>query len=359
MFNYIIFSWYPGNLRLKNRFIIEFTRNLALLLKAGLMMLESLQIIVQQSTENSEKTLLDDLITQLKSGHNFSDCLKQYPKLYNQIYCSLVEVGEFTGQLSEMLVSILEYLEKMTRFRKKFIQVLTYPLFVVTFSILALAFMIFFVLPAFNDLFKEFDSELPLLTLLIMGSGQAFQQNVSFFIIIFIALVILLIYVNKIEKLKYFFHKKIFKVPFWGTFIARNYIFRFCHTLGTLLKGGINLTQSLELVERSISNYYLKKEILLIREFICRGERLSDSMVASFLFPPIVIHMISVGEESGELSLVLFKIASFYEQEIDHSIEILSGIIEPILILSLGIIIGLILIAIYLPLFNMTQLFPG
>ena len=354
-----LISRQAGNVKRKNRFLIEFTRNLALLLKAGVMMLESLQIIGKQSTERSEKDLINHLIIQLKSGQNFSDCLTLYPKLFSSIYCGLVEVGESTGELSEMLVNILEYLEKINRFRRKFIQALTYPLLVVSFSIIALAFMIFFVLPAFSDLFKEFDSELPFLTKLIMEFSEAIQRHLGHLVTFLLMSITILIYLKRCDPLKYFVHKKILQIPFLGTLIFRNHIFHFCRTLGTLLKGGINLTQSLEMVERSITNIYFKREILLIKNCINRGEKLSDSMLVFLFFPPVVIHMISVGEESGQLSSVLLKIANFYEQEIEHSIEILSGIIEPTLIMTLGIIIGLILIAIYLPLFNLTQIFPG
>ena len=352
-------SRHAGNVRRKNRFLIEFTRNLTLMLKAGVLMLESLRIIGRQSTESSEKNLINHLIIQLKSGRNFSDCLTLYPKLFNSIYCGLVEVGESTGELSEMLGNILEYLEKINRFRRKFIQALTYPLLVVSFSIIALAFMIFFVLPAFGDLFKEFDSELPCLTKVIMVCSETVQKYISYLLSILFTIIMIIIYLKRFERLKYIFHKKILQLPFLGTLIFRNHIFHFCRTLGTLLKGGINLTQSLDMVERSIPNIYFKREIFLIKNCINQGEKLSDSMLVFVLFPPVVIQMISVGEESGELSSVLLKIANFYEQEIDYTIEILSSIIEPILIMSLGIIIGLILIAIYLPLFNLTQLFPG
>lgn len=346
-------------LKPRNRFLLEFTRNLFLLLKGGVILLDGLQIIHHQLINKSEQKIVHDLIFQLRTGHDFSSSLKRFPYLFNHVYCNLIEIGELTGQLSEMLFLLLEYLEKITRFRKKILQVLAYPFLVFAISIVVLMFMFFFVIPAFNELFKEFDSELPGLTRLVMAGSDFLKQYSLFVIGLFALSIFLMRKIYEIERIKYFVHRQIMQIPLWGLYLRKHYLFRFCRTLGTLLTGGVNLLKSLDILHKSHSNYYLRSEILLMQEHLLKGEKFSNTLLTSLIFPPVVSQMISVGEESGNLAQVLLQIASYYEQDIDHTTELLSSIIEPIIILSLGFIIGLLLVAIYLPLFNLTQLFPG
>ncbi len=346
-------------LKRRNRFLLEFTRNLYLLLRGGVILLDGLRMIHHQVVNKSEQKILHDLILQLRTGHDFSSSLKQFPYLFNHVYCSLIEIGELTGQLNDMLFLLLEYLEKIARFRKKIIQVLAYPFLVVVISVIALMFMFFFVIPAFNELFKEFDSELPGLTRLVMIASEFVKQYSLVFLGILVLSIFIMRKIYKIEHFKYLLHKQTLRVPLWGQYIRKNHLFHFCRTLGTLLIGGVNLLKSLETIYRSNSNFYLKAEILRMHDYLLKGEKFSHTLLTSSIFPPVVIQMISVGEESGNMAEVLLRIANYYEQDIDYTMELLSSIIEPLIILSLGLIIGLLLIAIYLPLFNLTQLFPG
>lgn len=346
-------------LRLRNRFLLEFTRNLFLLLKGGVGLLDGLQIIHQQVVNKSEQKVIQEIIYQLRTGRDFSNSLKRFPYLFNHVYCHLIEIGELTGQLNDILFLLLEYLEKITKFRKKILQVLAYPFLVVTVSICALLFMFFFVIPAFHQLFKEFDSELPGLTRLVMMGSELLKQYSLIIFLLFVLATFLMRKIYEVKPIKFFLHKQIMRIPLWGLYIRKNHLFRFCRTLGTLLTGGVTLLKSIETIYKSTSNFYLKTEILHMQDYLSKGEKFSHALLTSLIFPAVVIQMISVGEESGNLAQVLLRIANYYEQDIDLTMELLSNLLEPIIILSLGLLIGLLLIAMYLPLFNLTRLFPG
>lgn len=333
-----------------------FTRDLSIMLSAKIHLVDSIIILSKQNSNGSFNQILSSISNHLKAGASLSDCLGQYPKFFNNLYVQLVKVGEVTGRLDEMLNRITLYLEKIAELKRKIVQAFTYPMLVIAVAILSLSFIFFYVIPTFSGIFKNFDSELPWLTLLIFNISNWLKNNFFYIILFFMGIVFLLLRTKKEPKVQMAFNYVMLNLPIIGNVIRKNHISQFCRTLGTLLGSGVSLLEALDITSKASNNFYVKQDINNMKYFVSKGEKLTYSLSQSAIFPLMVGQMIAVGEETAELPFVLIKISDHYDKEIDAAIEMLSSVIEPIVIVLLGIIIGTILISIYLPLFNMSNI---
>jgi type IV pilus assembly protein PilC len=348
----------PLRKRISKKMIMSFTRDLSIMLSARMLLIESLHILAQQNRNEAFGEMLRNIINQLKSGISLADCLRRYPKYFNNFYTSLVEVGQLTGELNQMLTRVSQYLEKIHELKRKLIQALTYPSLIIGVAILSLSFIMFYVIPTFATIFKDFNSELPWLTLVILNISVSVKDNVLYILLIFLTGIL---FINRIKgkpKFQLILNSIILNIPIIGGLTRKNYISQFCRTLGTLLSSGVSLLQSLDIAAKASNNYYIRKDIQNMKFFASKGEKLTRSLQQSKIFPLMVTQMIAVGEETAELPYMLIKISDHYDKEIDAAIETLSSVLEPIIIIFLGIVIGTVLISIYLPLFNMTNIMP-
>ncbi len=342
--------------RVSRKTVNYFTRDLSIMLSAKIHLVDSIIILSKQHSNGGFKQILSSMSNHLKAGASLSDCLGLYPKLFNNLYVQLVKVGEVTGRLDEMLNRINLYLEKIAGLKRKIVQAFTYPMLVIAVAILSLSFIFFYVIPTFSGIFKNFDSELPWLTLLIFNISNWLKNNFFYIILIFPGIVFLLQRTKKEPKVQMAFNFVMLNLPIIGNVIRKNHISQFCRTLGTLLGSGVSLLEALEITSRASNNFYVKQDINNMKYFVSKGEKLTHSLSQSAIFPLMVGQMIAVGEEAAELPFMLIKISDHYDKEIDGAIEMLSSVIEPVVIVLLGIIIGTILISIYLPLFNMSNI---
>lgn len=345
--------------RISNRTILRFTRDLTILLKARMTLQECLILLVHQERNLHFKNLQKSLINSLESGQSFSESLAEFPRLFDQFYINLIRVGELTGRLDDMLLRISAYLGKIDDVKRKAIQALSYPLLVILISILCVGFLLIYVIPTFSEIFREYEADLPWITRLIIWISNLISGNVSYLILSGLLIILFFKIVKMSKSLSKKLNYLIFAFPFFGKILKKYEIFQFSHTLHTLLENGISMVQSLEILYLTAKSYYLKNDINQMKIFIMRGEKVCDSLIHSKIFPMAVAQILAIGEESGELSLVLEKLADHLGKEIDSSVEFYSNIIEPVLILVIGSIVGLILLSIYLPLFNISSIIEG
>jgi type IV pilus assembly protein PilC len=324
------------------------------MLNARISLTEGLDILFCQTTNPAFRGVLDQIIRHLKSGLPFYNCLEFFPHLFGNLYISLVRVGEITGKLDEMLVRISDCLEKAADLRKKFLQAMIYPFMVMGVAFFSAGFLLFYVLPSFSAIFNHFEAELPLLTRLILRISDFCRENVLILTALLFSFFLLILRIKHSASFNWHIDLMIFQIPLLGNLIRKRSISQTCRIMGTLLNSGISLLRAIDVTASSCSNVRIKHELLLMKDLASRGEQLNRSFQNSRLFPLMVVQMITVGEETGNLALMLLKIADYYEREIEGLTETLSSVIEPVVILVLGLIIGIILIAIYLPLFNMT-----
>ncbi len=339
------------------KIVENFSKDLSILLGARMRLIDSLVILSQQSRGNPFKYTIDDLIMQLKKGQAFSRALAHYPKYFDELFINLVEVGEMTGNLSEMFTRIFLYNQRISETKRNLKQALTYPFLILAVASLSLSFIFLYIIPTFTTIFHEFDSDLPWLTQVIFQMSIVFKGKI-FYLFCFLFLTFILF--RKIENnttLKKYRDHFILQLPFYGTLIQKNSISLFCRTLGVLLDSGIPFMQSIEIAQKSVRNTSFRTEISRIKMASLRGHKLASSLSQSKLFPVIVGKMISISEETAELPRMMFLVADNYDQDLENIIEMISHIIEPVLIIILGVIIGIVLISVYLPLFNMTNIF--
>ncbi len=335
-----------------------FSRDLAILLGAGLHLVDSLELLTKQCDHKEFRNILNEILNGLRSGDSLVDTLTYYPNLFNGFYLNLVEVGEATGQLSSMLLRISEYQEKIAGLKRKLVQALSYPSLVVLVAITALSFILLFVLPTFEGLFREFDAELPWLTRNVMNLSEWLQAYLGGLLLMMLSGIGLLWIFRHSTALRNFCDRLAIHLPFWGRLVRLNYLARFCRTLGTLLSSGIALHEALGIARDITPNSEFQGEVSKMLLSVRRGDELAVSLDNSVIFPPMVAQMITVGEETAELPEMLLKIASVSSDELDRAIALMSTLIEPVMILFLGAAIGAILISIYLPLFNMAAIMP-
>ena len=348
----------PINLSLKKiniRIIWEFTRSLAVMLKAKIPLVKALEIIHSQTKIKTFKKVLKDIIKHVTKGTSLKDSLKRYPEIFDETYTQLISVGEATGRLDEVLKLQAEYLEKRYLLRKKVVMSLTYPAIVLIVSFCVVSFLLLFMIPAFSEIFLDLGSDMPVSTKFLLK----LSNNYQYFVIVLLA-VILILYLGVKNKKKLFHasvkrHRLILSVPIWGNIIQTNFISNFCRTLGILLANGIPLTQCLSISLFTIKNRFIREKIRKLTREIKRGKNLTESIEDLFFFPSVVKQIIAVGESSSNLEESMFYIADIYEQEVDSKIEFLTSIIEPFIIIILGFMIAIIIINLYLPIFNIVN----
>lgn len=339
--------------------VAHFTRDLAVMLNAKMLLTESIAILSRQTGHEGLRQMLDHISAQLKNGRSFADAICAYPKLFDRFYVSLVEAGEVTGRLGEMLSRLADYMQKMAALKQRFMQAMAYPFLVITVALFALGFIMLYVVPTFSDIFRDFDAPLPWPTLVMINISNFLQDYLLHSVLLGALLVIGVKYLIKKPAVKLRVDRFFLAIPLIGAMIRRHYIAHFCRTLGTLLESRIPLLKALEISAKSTRSPYIRIDIERMRQYVAKGAALTDSLRFSTIFPLMVVQMIAVGEKTAELPEMLIKIADFYDQEIDQLIGTLATIVEPVIIVFLGLAIGAILVSIYLPLFNMSSIMTG
>jgi type IV pilus assembly protein PilC len=347
-------SW-PFKKKVKQRAIAIFTRQLATMIDAGLPLVQSLEILSSQQDHKVFKNIIREIREDVEGGSTFAGALKKHPVTFNELYTNLVVAGEEGGILDNILNRLANYIEKAEALKKKVKSALIYPTTIVGVAIMVVMILMIFVIPVFETMFKSAGQTLPLPTLIVLTLSRLIKK----YVIIFIPAVILLFYLFKkyyqTESGKTLFDGLLLKLPVLGSLFQKISVARFSRTLGTLVSSGVPILDGLNIVSKTSGNKTVEKAILNARTSIREGETIAEPLNRSKIFPPMVIQMISVGESTGALDSMLAKIADFYEEEVDVAVGNLTSLLEPFLMVFLGVVIGGVVIAMYLPIFQMAS----
>ncbi len=341
--------------KVPQRSIAIFTRQLATMIDAGLPLVQSLDILSSQQENKTFKNILREIREDVEGGSTFAGALKKHPSVFDDLYTNLVVAGEEGGILDNILTRLTTYIEKAEALKKKVKSAMIYPAIIVSVALLVVIILMIFVIPVFETMFKSAGQSLPLPTLIVLTISKIFKK----YIIVIIPAAILFVFLfrrfYKTESGKTLIDRLTLKVPVFGMLLKKVAVARFARTLGTLVSSGVPILDGLLIVSRTAGNRTVETAILNARASIREGETIAEPLGRGGIFPPMVIQMISVGESTGALDSMLTKIADFYDDEVDVAVSNLTSLLEPFLMVFLGVVIGGVVIAMYLPIFQMAS----
>ena len=345
----------PFGKKVQQRSIAIFTRQLATMIDAGLPLVQSLEILASQQDSKVFKGILREIREDVEGGSTFAGALKKHPNVFNDLYTNLVVAGEEGGILDNILNRLANYIEKAEALKKKVKSALVYPSVIVTVAVAVVMILMIFVIPVFEQMFSSAGQNLPLPTLIVVMISKFVRKYVFIVVPALILGFFLLRKYHQTESGKILMDRFLLKAPVFGELFRKIAVARFSRTLGTLVSSGVPILDGLNIVSKTAGNKVIETAILNARASIREGETIAEPLGRSNIFPPMVIQMISVGESTGALDSMLTKIAEFYEDEVDVAVGNLTSMLEPLLMIFLGVVIGGVVIAMYLPIFQMAS----
>jgi len=348
---------FSKNGKVTSKEITVFSRQLATTLTAGLTLTQSLEAVSEELTNKHFQNIVRDVIKDIEGGASFSQSLTRHQNAFPATYRAIVETGEATGGLDKMMAKVSDYLESADRVKEKVKSALTYPIFLLAFACILLTAIVLFIIPKFKEMFDSARVPLPWLTRTVIRLSEFSIHHWLLLLIFAIVMSIILRMLIKIPVVRFWVDTKIIGVPIVGKNIIHKFLIsRFCSTLGILLEGGVSLPTSLKITSQVVNNLLLRQSIEKIRFKVTAGSGIANSMKDLKVFPRLVVRMTAVGERTGRIADMFQRTATYYESELDHTIQRLSVILEPTLIILVGIIIAIIVVALYLPIFSMVRL---
>jgi len=345
----------PFKKKVKQRSIAIFTRQLATMIDAGLPLVQSLEILSSQQEHNLFKNIIREIREDVEGGSTFAAALKKHPGTFDDLYTNLVVAGEEGGILDTILIRLASYIEKAETLRKKVKSALVYPSTIVGVAVIVVMILMIFVIPVFETMFSSAGQTLPLPTLIVLTMSKLIKKYVVIIIPLCILIAFLLKKYHQTENGRALMDRLLLKLPVFGPLFQKIAVARFSRTLGTLVSSGVPILDGLTIVSKTAGNKTIETAILSARTSIREGETIAEPLGRSEIFPPMVIQMISVGESTGALDSMLSKIADFYEEEVDVAVGNLTSLLEPFLMIFLGVVIGGVVISMYLPIFQMAS----
>jgi type IV pilus assembly protein PilC len=336
-----------------------FTRQFATMIDAGLPLIQGLDILGSQEPNPTLKKAIIKIKGDVEGGSTLSNALKKHPKIFSDLYVSLVAAGEMGGMLDNILNRLATYIEKAERLKSKVKGALVYPTVVLVISIIVIAVLLIFVIPVFQEMFEGLGGELPALTQVVVDLSAFLRNYIIYIIAVIGALWFAFIKFRSTEKGKVIVDKILLGLPVFGNLLKKSAVANFTRTLGTMTSSGVPILDGLGIVSATAGNKVIEKVILDTRTSISEGKTIAEPLAQSRIFPPMVTQMISVGESTGALDSMLGKIADFYEDEVDAAVDALTALIEPFMMVFLGSTIGVMLAAMYLPIFKMAGAIGG
>ena len=345
-----------GGKKITEKDITIFTRQLAVMMRAGVPLLQAFDIVGRGHGNPSVGKLLLDIKTDVETGSSLSQAFRKYPAYFDNLFCNLVGAGEAAGILDTLLERLATYKEKILAIKGKIKGALFYPVAVIVVAAVVLAVIMIFVIPVFKDLFKSFGADLPAPTQIVMAMSDFFVANWVYLLVGAVATVWTFTYTKKRSvTMQRFLDRMILRLPVFGEVIRKAAIARWCRTLATMFAAGVPLVESLDSVAGSAGNYVYYEATKKIQNEVSTGTGLTAAMTNTNVFPSMVLQMCAIGEESGSLDAMLSKVADFFEQEVDEAVDSLSSLMEPMIMVVLGVMIGGIVVAMYLPIFKMGE----
>jgi type IV pilus assembly protein PilC len=339
--------------RISLRDLFIFSRQFSIMLNSKVPIVESLMTIASQTKNPELKEIISEIAEEVESGSSLSKALLKYPKVFHPFYVAMIKAGEVSGKLSQTLNFLANHLEREYNVRGKIRSAMTYPVLVLVVFFVIFGIMIFSILPSFENILKEREVEVPFITKVILSFSKILREKFFIIALVLGAIIILIFYYLKTEEGKRFFDKISLKIPFFGEISKQSILSRFAQNLSTLTSAGLTLTEALEIVEEIVGNAEYKNAVSKIKEGVKKGETISSiTTLYPELFPPLFTQLVLVGEKTGTLSSALSAISNFYQSETEKSIENFLRILEPLLIIILGVLVGGLMLSVLLPLYR-------
>jgi type IV pilus assembly protein PilC len=336
--------------------IAIFSRQLATMLAAGIPLVQAFEIIGAGHEKPAMQKLVLDIKADIEGGTSLHEALAKHPLYFDDLFVNLVEAGEQAGALEGLLDKIATYKEKSEAVKKKVKKALFYPAAVLVVAVIVTVVLLIFVIPQFEDLFKGFGADLPAFTQMVIGLSRFVQSKGIYLGAVLIAAFWTFFYFKKrSRKLRQFLDRLMLKIPIIGPILNKAAIARYARTLSTMFAAGVPLVEALESVAGACGNIVFEDAVLKMRDEVATGQRLQRAMENTGIFPNMVVQMIAVGEESGSLDAMAGKVASFYEDDVDAAVDSMSSLLEPLIMLILGVLVGSLVIAMYLPIFKLAS----
>jgi len=342
-----------ARVRLKDRNL--FFRQLANLCESGMMITRALRTLVEQTENPKLAKIIDQLRDDVQKGSSLAEALDKHPTVFPAMYCSLVRAGETGGMLEEVLWRICSFGEQEEELRGKAISAMVYPAFLSTVGSIAIFILVSFVFPKFIKVFEEFHAQLPLPTVIVMAVCKFMGTWWWAVLAAFVAFVVLTVRWVRTEEGKRIFHGFLLKVPVLKSVILKYEMAKFARTLGTLMDNGVPILTSIKITAETMSNVHIRDEVSQMHIGVTEGDSLSETMRRGKFFPPMVMSMFAVGEESGRVGTVAKRVADAYDLEVDRAVKAMTSLFEPLLIVVMGIIVGFLVIAMLLPMLNLSS----
>jgi type IV pilus assembly protein PilC len=344
-----------GAKRITTRDVVIFTRQFATMINAGLPLVQALDILAQQTENKSLADITRQVVYDVESGHTLADALRKHPKGFSDLYVNMVAAGEAGGILDTILVRLAQFLEKNDAIIRKVKGAMVYPAVILGVATIAIAVLLIFVIPTFQSMFASVNMELPLPTKIVIGASDLLT---GYWWAILGAIGFILFAINRYYKTppgRLQIDRLMLHFPVLGDVLRKSAVSRFTRTLGTLISSGVSILDGLEITARTAGNMVIHNAVMESRASIAGGETIAQPLSKSGVFPPMVISMIAVGEQTGNLDEMLSKIADFYDDEVDAAVSTLLSLMEPVMIVVLGVVVGGMVIAMYLPIFDMVN----
>jgi type IV pilus assembly protein PilC len=342
--------------KVKGKDLAIYTRQFSTMVDAGLPIAQCLSILSEQSSSKNLRAVTAKIAREVEGGVSLAEAFRKYPKTFDALYVNMLQVGETGGILDVVLQRLAAYIEKATALKRKVKGAMVYPLTIVSVAVLVIIFMLTFVIPTFADMFKNLGADLPLPTQIVLWVSTFTRR----WIVVIVAAFGLIVYGIKryyaTEQGSMTIDRFMLKVPVFGMLIRKVAVARFTRTLGTMISSGVPILEGLLITARTAGNRVVEKAVLHARSVVTAGGTLAEPLKATPVFPPMVVHMIAVGENTGALDQMLSKIADFYDDEVDTAVSALTALLEPLMIVFLGVVVGGIVVAMYLPIFKMVTL---
>jgi type IV pilus assembly protein PilC len=340
---------------IKTREVVIFTRQFATMINAGLPLVQSLTILAEQTENERFKVIITQVLNDIQAGQTLADSMRRHPKVFTDLYVNMVAAGEAGGILDTILLRLSTFLEKNDALIRKIKGAMTYPAVMLMVVLGATTILLWKVVPVFATIFTDAGMALPMPTMVVLSISEFLQSYIHFLFMGVIALVFAIkkYYGTKDGNLR--IDRILLRMPVLGPLIRKSAVSRFTRTLGTLISSGVSILDGLEITARTAGNRVVHDAVMKSRASIAGGATISDPLRASGVFPPMVVQMINVGEQTGGLDDMLSKIADFYDDEVDAAVSALTSVLEPIMIVVMGVVIGGMVVAMYLPMFDMIQ----
>jgi type IV pilus assembly protein PilC len=350
-----------GTGKVPGKTLTVFTRQLSTLISAGLPLLRSLRTLGKQEKDANLKKIMLGLSESVEGGTTFSEALSQHPKAFNKLYVNMVKAGELGGVLEIVLTRLAEFAEKSQRIKGKVTSAMVYPLVVLTIAVGIVTFLMLFIVPKFEAIFKDMlgGRPLPFITQMIMDLSRFIQGNFLLIAGVIIVAVFATRFAMKMPGVAAAVDNYKLKIPLFGDMLTKTSVARFSRTLGTLVSSGVPILQALNITRDTAGNLRVSKAVESIHDNVKEGESMVTPMEASGIFPPMVVSMVQVGEETGQLPDMLTKVADVFEEEVDNAVSGLTSLLEPVMIVLLALVVGTIVVALFLPLITIIQDLTG